>query len=460
MEKPDVDFIEGLPPAISIDQKSTSKNPCSTVGTITEVYNTLRLLYARIGQPHCPVCAGRSPARPPTRSSTRSSPSCPRAPLPAPGPGGAGPQGRVRGAAAQLGQGVRQGQGRRRGPRPVGADPAGQDLQARHRDRGRPAGRPRPRGRREGPPPPGRLGRDGRRPVRGPGRGRAGRRGPRAAVLDPPGLPVRQPVVRGAGPAQLLLQRPLRGLPDCTGLGVKQEVDPELVVPQPQPARDRRGHPALAGHPRVQRVLRPAADRGGRGGRVRPRHPLGEADRRAAAGRPLRRRRAGPRPLQEPLRPHPRLPHHLRGGRPLPEPPLRRGRVRTACASGRVLYARGALPDLQGHPPAAREPGRHRRRPQHRPGAMSVGTYAFFSDLQLSDRDAFIAARVLKDHGLARVPARRRSGLPEHRPGLGHPGRRRPSGSGWPPRSAPGSPGSCTCSTSPRSGCTYATTTG
>src|SRR5213075_1156012 len=54
MEKPDVDFIEGLSPAIAIDQKSTSKNPRSTVGTITEVYDYLRLLYARIGQPHCP----------------------------------------------------------------------------------------------------------------------------------------------------------------------------------------------------------------------------------------------------------------------------------------------------------------------------------------------------------------------------------------------------------------------
>src|SRR5712692_4811073 len=56
MEKPDVDFIEGLSPAISIDQKSTSKNPRSTVGTITEIYDYLRVLYARIGQPHCPKC--------------------------------------------------------------------------------------------------------------------------------------------------------------------------------------------------------------------------------------------------------------------------------------------------------------------------------------------------------------------------------------------------------------------
>nr|WP_238345101.1 excinuclease ABC subunit UvrA [Actinopolymorpha cephalotaxi] len=62
MDKPDVDFIEGLSPAVSIDQKSTSRNPRSTVGTITEVYDYLRLLYARIGHPHCPVC-GRPIAR-------------------------------------------------------------------------------------------------------------------------------------------------------------------------------------------------------------------------------------------------------------------------------------------------------------------------------------------------------------------------------------------------------------
>ena len=56
MEKPDVDSIEGLSPAISIDQKTTSKNPRSTVGTVTEIYDYLRLLYARIGRPHCPIC--------------------------------------------------------------------------------------------------------------------------------------------------------------------------------------------------------------------------------------------------------------------------------------------------------------------------------------------------------------------------------------------------------------------
>ena len=56
LEKPDVDQIEGLSPAISIDQKSTNRNPRSTVGTVTEVFDYLRLLYARIGQPHCTEC--------------------------------------------------------------------------------------------------------------------------------------------------------------------------------------------------------------------------------------------------------------------------------------------------------------------------------------------------------------------------------------------------------------------
>src|SRR5437867_6204810 len=56
MDKPDVDSIEGLSPAISIDQKTTSRNPRSTVGTVTEIYDYLRLLWSRVGKPHCPVC--------------------------------------------------------------------------------------------------------------------------------------------------------------------------------------------------------------------------------------------------------------------------------------------------------------------------------------------------------------------------------------------------------------------
>ena len=62
MQKPDVEHIDGLSPAISIEQKTTSKNPRSTVATVTEIYDYLRLLFARAGHPHCPVC-GREIAR-------------------------------------------------------------------------------------------------------------------------------------------------------------------------------------------------------------------------------------------------------------------------------------------------------------------------------------------------------------------------------------------------------------
>ena len=71
MEKPDVDYIDGLSPAISIDQKTTSKNPRSTVGTVTEIYDYLRLLWARVGTPTAPSAARRSNSRPSTRSSIR-----------------------------------------------------------------------------------------------------------------------------------------------------------------------------------------------------------------------------------------------------------------------------------------------------------------------------------------------------------------------------------------------------
>ena len=56
MDKPDVEYIDGLSPAISIDQKTTNRNPRSTVGTVTEIYDYLRLLYAKVGIPHCPKC--------------------------------------------------------------------------------------------------------------------------------------------------------------------------------------------------------------------------------------------------------------------------------------------------------------------------------------------------------------------------------------------------------------------
>ena len=96
MDKPDVDFIEGLSPAVSIDQKSTSKNPRSTVGTITEVYDYLRLLYARAGRPHCPVCGAPIERQTPQQIVDRVLAARGGHPLPGARAGDPRPQGRVR----------------------------------------------------------------------------------------------------------------------------------------------------------------------------------------------------------------------------------------------------------------------------------------------------------------------------------------------------------------------------
>jgi excinuclease ABC subunit A len=96
MDKPDVDFIEGLSPAVSIDQKSTNRNPRSTVGTITEVYDYLRLLYARAGTPHCPICGERIARQTPAADRRPGAGDARGHPVPGSRPGGAHPQGRVR----------------------------------------------------------------------------------------------------------------------------------------------------------------------------------------------------------------------------------------------------------------------------------------------------------------------------------------------------------------------------
>src|SRR5512144_2369479 len=71
MEKPDVDSIDGLSPAIAIEQRTTSRNPRSTVGTVTEIHDYLRLLFARVGKPHCPVCGRRIASQTPQQMADR-----------------------------------------------------------------------------------------------------------------------------------------------------------------------------------------------------------------------------------------------------------------------------------------------------------------------------------------------------------------------------------------------------
>ena len=114
MDKPDVDFIEGLSPAISIDQKSASRNPRSTVGTITEIYDYLRLLYARIGVPHCPNCGRLITRQTPQQIVDRVLHAEGRHPLPGARAGRARAQGRVpRAARRARGPGLHARPGRR-----------------------------------------------------------------------------------------------------------------------------------------------------------------------------------------------------------------------------------------------------------------------------------------------------------------------------------------------------------
>ena len=142
MDKPDVDFIEGLSPAVSIDQKSTNRNPRSTVGTITEVYDYLRLLYARAGTPHCPVCGERIARQTPQQIVDQVLAMDEGTAVPGARAGGAHPQGRVRRPVrqAQL-AGLQPGPRRRGGAfadRPAEAEEAGE---ARHRGGRRPPDR-------------------------------------------------------------------------------------------------------------------------------------------------------------------------------------------------------------------------------------------------------------------------------------------------------------------------------
>ncbi len=199
MDKPDVDFIEGLSPAVSIDQKSTNRNPRSTVGTITEVYDYLRLLFARAGRPHCPVCGEAD--HPPVAPADRRPAARAARPHPVPGAraGGPGPQGRVRRPVRRAAdQGVLPRPGRRRGGVARRAAQARQEVQAHHRGGRRPARRQGRRLRVEAEAD--RLGRDGSAPGWRGAAHRVRRRRhhrqegrARAPVLRADGLPQRPP---------------------------------------------------------------------------------------------------------------------------------------------------------------------------------------------------------------------------------------------------------------------------
>ena len=211
MEKPDVDFIEGLSPAISIDQKSTSRNPRSTVGTITEVYDYLRVLFARIGHPHCYNCGRPIGRQTPDQivDQVLQLPEGTRFQVLAPVIRGR--KGEYEKLLQELrAQGLPSCADRRRGARAVGLDPAPQELQAH--DRGR-----RRSSRRQAGDPTACRGQHRDRARAGGGdrldRGDHPRRSRGAAdVLAEARLHVLRAFVRRAGATQLLVQLAVRSV--------------------------------------------------------------------------------------------------------------------------------------------------------------------------------------------------------------------------------------------------------
>ena len=224
MEKPDVDSIEGLSPAISIEQKTTSKNPRSTVGTVTEIYDYLRVLFARVGRPALPAVRQRDLA---PRPSSRWWTACMALPggHPAPRPGArscAGRKGEYRKLFFDLAPpGLRAGAGQRRSARADRGDRAGQDEEAHHRGGGGPAGRPRRPGR-----PARRLAGDG---------AAAGRRGGRRwRCVDGPAMLFSERLACAecgisfpeVSPRMFSFNSPYGACPDCGGIGTRYEIDP------------------------------------------------------------------------------------------------------------------------------------------------------------------------------------------------------------------------------------------
>ena len=477
MDKPDVDFIEGLSPAVSIDQKSTSKNPRSTVGTITEVYDYLRLLFARAGRPHCPQCGSPIERQTPQQIVDR---------------------------VLQLDEGTRF-----QVLAPVIRGRKGEYVELFRSLQSQGFSRARVNGETvqlaqmiDGPP---KLEKQKKHTIevvvdRLAAKASAKRRltdsvetalnlasglvifdlvdadaeGPTqgAEVLRADVVPQRaRHRDRRARATLLLVQLTVRCLPR---------------VPRPRHAHGgrpragrrrraghaRRGrHPALVGRAR-QRLLHPLARRAGRRARLRPRHALGEA-----AGQGSRRDPRGPpdqgaRAAHQPLRTRAVLLDQLRGRHPLHRATAPRGRERHQPRALRGLHARGPVPGLRGHPAQAgvdvgddrwAAQGRRRRpRQVDRRGVRSAdqrGRRLPLRPRPLDPRASDRRAGAQGDPGAAALPARRRARLPLARPSLRPPCPvARPSASGWPPRSAPAWWACSTCSTSRASVCTSATT--
>ena len=230
MEKPDVDSIDGLSPAISIDQKTTSRNPRSTVGTVTEIYDYLRLLYARVGRPHCPVC-GRPIAGQSIESIVDQILALPEGTrFTVNAPVVRDRKGEYRDALEEL---------RREGFTRVKVD--GEQRLLEERDRARQEVQAHDRGRRRpardeaGPAHAALRSRSRRRPrsPRGSSRSTSSTTARSCSSRENFACPEHGVSLPELQPRIFSFNSPHGACPRCTGLGSQQEIDPDLLVPDP-----------------------------------------------------------------------------------------------------------------------------------------------------------------------------------------------------------------------------------
>ena len=371
MDKPDVDFIEGLSPAISIDQKSASRNPRSTVGTITEVYDYLRLLYARIGHPHCPIC-GRPVARQtPQQIVDRvlELPEGTRFQVLAPVV-----RGRKGEYSTLLDDLAKQGFARVRVDGvPLELSERAEVNLARYEmhtievvvDRLVRRANVRQRLTESIETALELTGRHGRgaRDERDGGEGGEERRGHH--LLPAPGLHPLRHQLRGARAPQLLVQLALRGLPGLPRPGHQVRGRPRAGGAR-RLAVARRGRAGAVGRG-PQRVLHRAAGRAWPSSAASPSTPRGSRSRPRTRSSSSTGRAAGSVHVTYKNRFNRTRSYEalLRGDHPVAAAAPRRVRVGLVARADRAVHARGGLPRVQGRPPQARVAGRHRRRAQH-----------------------------------------------------------------------------------------------
>ncbi len=371
MDKPDVDFIEGLSPAVSIDQKSTSKNPRSTVGTITEVYDYLRLLWARIGRPHCPTCGEPIAKQTPQQIVDRilEMPEGTRFQVLAP------VIRERKGEYVDLFTDLQvKGYARVRIDGVVYplTDPPKLKKQEKHTIEAvvdRLAAKPSSKQRIT----------DSVETALGLAGG--------LIILDFVDLPEEDAhrerryserlacpndhplAIDELEPRSFSFNSPFGACPACTGLGTRKEVDPELVVPDPE--QSLRGGAIAPWADRPDERVFPAAAAGcRRGDRIHSRQPVGAAGRAGAEGGAARPGRAGARQLSQPVRPRPLLLRQFRRRRAVDRAPLHRHRQRVVPREVRGIHARGArarhVPERGSSPRSWRSPSRAVRSPRSR----------------------------------------------------------------------------------------------